>query len=225
MVNLTVRQYADSLEELGYMALGEPCVYYQIKKGRESIRFYLDFDKHKTQVLLSGGHLDSDPAAMRDSIFNLNKLNKRYSLTDFVKEYHSKTLIAAQLEDLRRHGNVLGRSTNTKYLTYHLAHEILQNDILSDKNASHSRLSTKVLPELLQTYNSIGRPENLAYIARLSYLSNADKAEFVDLPLSYLARSFSPPSTYEYITLPRTVVNIAGKESIDPYSRQYVSIS
>lgn len=224
-----MRQYADALEAFGYMALGEPYVHYKIKLGKETIQFYLDFNKHHTQTLISGGHLRSDPSALRDSIFNQksSKLDTIYTLTDFVKEFDTKTIVCPKLKNLKKDGRLLGRSSSTKHLTFFLAQAILDQDVLEKKpkenNAHVSR--TELLSELLKSYDSIGRPEQLAYIARLDYFTTKEKIEFVSLPLSYLTRSFEPSDGYASITLPRESVLSTFRESITPYARKLIPIS
>lgn len=224
---LTVRQYADSLEAFGYMALGEPYVHYKIQLGRETIQFYLDFNKHHTQTLIAGGYLRSNPSAMRDAIFNQDKLEARYTLTDFVKEFDTKKLICPKLKDLKKNGRLLGRSTSTKHLTFFLAQSILDQDTMSVSSTIEDQQVTnsKLLSELLKSYESIGRPEQLAYVARLNYFTTKEKIEFVSLPLSYLSSSFEPSDNYSSITLPRESTPRTLRNNITPYARKLVSVS
>ena len=221
---LTVRQYADSLEEFGYMALGEPYVHYKISLGKETIQFYLDFNKHHTQTLISGGYLEPNPSAMRDAIFNHDKLESRYTLTNFVKEFDNKKIICPKLKNLKHEARLLGRSTSTKQLTYFLAQSILDQDKIKNNSQIVPDIGIRILPELLKSYDSIGRPEQLAYVARLDYFTTKEKAEFVSLPLSYLVGSFEPANSYASITLPQSSTKHTLKNNITPYSRKLISV-
>ena len=220
----TVTQYADTLESTGRLALGEPSVHYQIKSGKEHVRFYLDFENHGTQAVLAEGNLCQPESSVRKSIFQDGVSSKNYSLNEFVKVFENRNLYAEKLNNLQIEGHpILGKASATKYLTLFLARQILEKDSFNSTDNFNKVLALESIRDILRkTYNAIGRPEHLAYISRLSYFDKNQKIEFIDLPFEYMERSFKPPVSYKEITIPY----LSREESKAlPYLRNQVKVS
>jgi len=212
---ITTLEFAELLEQEGFLALGEPLVSHEVYKGQEHIDIYLTYKSHGIHSELVSTTFLHDASSIRKLMYGDDTLSgKPVSLSEFVDKNKERFVYAEHSEALFRTMAYVGKESKKKRLTCLLASNILNKDSHNKTVPRTSNTVSKVASIINSNINAIGRPEQVAYLSRLNSLSSGDVKEFVDLPLEWLTRSIQPPEDFRAFTLPVSKTDLLSERRV-----------
>jgi hypothetical protein len=201
---LSSLSFAEHIEEKGFLAFGEPYVHYDIFKETEKLTFYLTYPTHGVHSILFSTKFVSNSSVIRKSLFNEPEENQKPNvslLSEFVAANPKRSICIPENLELKRAAGFVGTESNKKKLTWLLARNILVHD--REKSSIDFQDKEKQLSSIIRsTSDSIGRPEQVAYLSRFDSLTENDINEFMNFPLEWLYRSLKPSKLFYMITMP-----------------------
>lgn len=218
---MSVTEYAEKLETSGLLELGEPLVYYKIEGSFEKLECYLDYTQHSVHIpLLSTNFISSGKEGLY-SIFNSKtEYNKPLALSDFVKEHKHRRVKDFDISEFQNARLEVSSQSKKKQLTWLLGKRILDLDKVANSRIKQERINK--LTELIKfSFDSIGRPEQAAYLSRFDDLTLGEKDAFVSLPIDWMTSMFRYESNNHSITLP-WLSSEAQPPANKPHSRRRV---
>lgn len=201
---LSSLDFARYIEAEGFLAFGEPYVHYELVRGKEKITFYLTYPTHGVHSILFSTEIYCRPSGYRKSIFDESgdiQTSFTVLLSDFVTKFANRWILLPEKLELYKAAGFVGNASSKKKLTWFLARNILVHD--KEKSTIDFRLKELRLSSIIMaTSDSIGRPEQVAYLSRFDTLSENEINEFINFPLEWLYRSIKPSELFYMITMP-----------------------
>lgn len=209
-ISLTTLEFAEFIEEKGLLAFGEPYVKHDVIDGCENLSFYLTYPTHGVHSILITTNFVNNSSTMRKTVFNdyyekdeLEQGTNVILLSDFISENKTRKIYVPNELGISRAAGFVGNESQKKKLTWFLARKILLQDMQKNRLSLYEQ-EMRLSSIIRSTPDAIGKPEQVAYLARFDILSEEDIKEYINLPLEWLYRSLKPCESFNTITMPWT---------------------